>query len=99
MEHQRSTSNADDYRISQWNSSGPCFDLEIDVFYSCIDHGVRYNSLLEKRNYKKVILLNLKMFLFAWLLLFLLSQKIYNYSKFISKAQYFQNRTNLTKIT
>ena len=38
----------DDYRTAQWNSLGSCFHLEIDVvFYSCIEHGVRYNSLLE----------------------------------------------------
>ena len=38
------------------------------------------------RNYQMVILLNLKMFLCAWLPIVLLSQKIYNYSKFISNA-------------
>ena len=42
------TPDRDNYRTSQWNSSRLCFHLEIDdVFYSCIDHGVRYNSLLE----------------------------------------------------
>ena len=38
-------------------------------------------------NYQMVFLLNLKMFLFAWLPNFLLSQKIYNYSKFIFKIE------------
>ena len=62
------TFQTDDYKTAQWNSLEPCFHLEIDtVFYSCIDHGFRYNSLLEfiKRyscNFQKVILLNLKMF-------------------------------------
>ena len=42
------TFQTDDYRTARWNSSGPCFHLEIDaVFYSCIDHGVSYNSLLK----------------------------------------------------
>ena len=56
------TFQTDVYKTARWNS------LEIDtVFYSCIDHGLRYNSLLEfiksySRNYRKVILLNLKMF-------------------------------------
>ena len=41
MEHQYSTfhetSNKDDNRTAQWNSSGPGFYLKIDaVFYSCI---------------------------------------------------------------
>ena len=62
--------------------------LEIDtVFYSCIDHGFRYNSLLEffkrySRNYQKVILLDLKMFNYVVGFLFFCN----NNSKFISKA-------------
>ena len=57
-----------DYKTARWNSLEPCFHLEIDtVFYSCIGHSFRYNSLLEfikryTRNYQKVSLLNLKMF-------------------------------------
>ena len=42
------TFQTDGYRTAQWKSSGPCFHLEIAaVFYSCVDQGVRYNSLLE----------------------------------------------------
>ena len=54
------TFQTDDYKTARWNSLEPCFHLEIDtVFYSCIDHGFRYNSLLEfiksySRNYQKV---------------------------------------------
>ena len=61
------TFQTDNYKTAPSNSLEPCFHSEIDtVFYSCIDHGFRYNSLLEffKRysaNYQKVILLNLKM--------------------------------------
>ena len=41
-------SNRNTYRILQWNSSGPIFHLKIDaIFYLCIDHDVRSNSLLE----------------------------------------------------
>ena len=40
----------------------------------------------KKLNFQKVILLNFKMFLCAWLPICLLSQKIYNYQKFISRA-------------
>ena len=52
MERQYSTfhgmTNRDDYRTIQWNTSGPGFLLKIDAFLcSCIDHGVRSNSLLE----------------------------------------------------
>ena len=52
MEHQYSTfhgtSNREDYRIVQWNSSGPGFHLKIDPFFDlCIDHGVKANFLLE----------------------------------------------------
>ena len=66
MEHQYSTfhgtSNRDNYRTVQWNSSEPGLHLKNDVsFYSCIDHGVRSNSLLGNCNYQKAILLNLKM--------------------------------------
>ena len=39
------TSNRDDYRTVQWNSSGPSFHLKI--IFLCIDHGVRSYSLLE----------------------------------------------------
>ena len=51
MERQYSTfhgtSDRDNYRTGQWNSSRLCFHLEIDdFFYSCIDHGVRCNPLL-----------------------------------------------------
>ena len=43
MEHQ-----TDDYRTVKWNSLVSCFHIETDpVFYSRIDHGVWYNSLLE----------------------------------------------------
>ena len=38
----------DDQKRTPWNSLGPCFHSEIDaVFYSCIGHDVRSNSLLE----------------------------------------------------
>ena len=37
----------EDYRTVQWNFLGPHFHLKIDAFYSCIDHGVRSNFLLE----------------------------------------------------
>ena len=64
------TFQTDDYKTARWNSLEPCFHLEIDaVFYSCIDHGLTYNSLLELiknkryfRNYQMAFLLNLKMF-------------------------------------
>ena len=75
-------------KTAQWVSLEPCFHLEIDtVFYSCIDHGFRYNSLLEffkrySRNYQKVILLDLKMFNYVVGFLFFCN----NNSKFISKA-------------
>ena len=39
-----------------------------------------------KCNYQKIILLNLKIFLYVWLSTFFLSQKQYNYPKLISKA-------------
>ena len=41
------TSNRDDYRTVQWNSSGPSFHLKIDaIFYSCIISFIlRYVSL------------------------------------------------------
>ena len=51
------TFQTDDYKTARCNSLEPCFYLEIDtVFYSCRDHGFRYNSLLEfiksySRNY------------------------------------------------
>ena len=55
------TFQTDDYKTARLNSLEPSLHLEI-VFYSCIDHGFRYNSLLEfiKRyscNYQKVILI------------------------------------------
>ena len=62
------TFQTDDFKTTQWNCLEPYFHLETDtVFYSCIDHGFRYNSLLEfikrySRNYQKVFWLNLKMF-------------------------------------
>ena len=72
------TFQTDNYKTAPSNSLERCFHLEIDtVFYSCIDHGFRYNSLLEfiKRysgNYRKVILLNLKMSNYVLGYLFLL---------------------------
>ena len=77
------TFQTDDYKTARWNSLEPSFHLEIDtVFYSCIDHGFRYNSLLEfiKRysgNYQKVILLNLKMFNYVVGYLFFCNNKKY----------------------
>ena len=62
------TFQTDDFKTTRWNCLEPYFHLETDtVFYSCIDHGFRYNSLLQfikrySRNYQKVTLLNLKMF-------------------------------------
>ena len=70
-------------KTAQWVSLEPCFHLEIDtVFYSCIDHGFRYNSLLEfikrySHNYQKVILLNLKMFNYVVGYLFFCNNKKY----------------------
>ena len=77
------TFQTDDYKTARWNSSEPCFHLEIDtVFYSCIDHGFRYNSLLEfikryYRNYQKVIFLNLKMFKYVVGYIFFCNNKKY----------------------
>ena len=77
------TFQTDDYKTARCNSLEPCFYLEIDtVFYSCIDHGFRYNYLLKfikrySRNYEKVILLNLKMFNYVVGQLFFCNNKKY----------------------
>ena len=71
------------YKTFRWNSLELCFHSEIDtVFYSCIDHGFTYNSLLEvikrySRSHQKVILLNLKMFNYVVGYLFLCNDKKY----------------------
>ena len=78
---------ADNYKTAQWNSLERCFHLDTDtvidtVFYSYIDHGFRYNSLLGfikrySHNYQKVILLNLKMFNYVVGYLFFRNNKKY----------------------
>ena len=61
MEHQYTTfhgmSNRDDYRTIHWSSSGPGFHLKISFNSLC--------EIIEIRNYRKVVLLNLKMLLCA----------------------------------
>ena len=70
-------SNRDDYRIVQWNSSGPSFHLKVDFFYV-------YTMMLDlilywkTRNCQKVIFLNLKMFLCAWWHFFFCYHKIHS---------------------
>ena len=77
------TFQTDDYKTTRWNSLETCFHLETDtVFYSCIDHGFRYNSLLEfikrySHNYQRVILLNMKMFNYVVGYLFFCNNKKY----------------------
>ena len=72
-----------DYKTAPWNSLKPCFHLENDtVFYSCRDHGFRYNFLLEfikrySHNYQKVILLNLRIFNYVAVQLFFCYNKQY----------------------
>ena len=91
------TTNADDFRTVQWNSSRPCFHLKIDFLNSCIDLILYWKS----RNYRNVVLLNLKVFWCAWwpiffpFILFIFCcccHKRQYYSKFISKAQYFKKQ-------
>ena len=66
MERQYSTfdgtSNRDDYRTVQWNSSGLCFHVKIDVFFIHVYiMGLDLILYWKTCNCRKVILLNLKM--------------------------------------
>ena len=70
MERQYSTfhgtSNRDDYRTVKWNSSEPGFHLKIDAFLIDVQiMGLDQILYWRTRNYRKVILLNLKMLLCA----------------------------------
>ena len=91
MKRQYSTfhgmTNRDDYRTIQWNTSGPGFLLKIDAFlYSCIDHGVRSNSLLENAYLWKGYFAEFENVFMCLMTYFLLSQKTKYYSKSILKG-------------
>ena len=99
------TFQTDDYKTDRWNSLEPCFHLETDtIFYSCIGHGFRYNSLLEfikrySRNYKKVILLNLKMFNYVVGYLFFCNNKKYIIIRYLfQKLSIFKTELNCSEI-